>query len=140
MTNPFTYEGFMYISTGGEGGGGSQEKAEAYKLMPRAEYTGETRTYTVPKGREDEEYYDSLRTDPKGFYNGMLVTWGKQECVLVGPELTFAAKLEKGKPVPSTPVKKMKDIEAQLETALDERDREGEAVLEELQAEAGDDE
>lgn len=84
VRKPFLHDGKFYISTGGSGG-----SEEAYLLMPRDAFTGEVRTYSVPPGREYDEYYESLRNDPNGFYHGMLVKQGKEEHVLVGPEVTF---------------------------------------------------
>jgi len=88
LRKPFKREEKLYIAISGISMPG-EEKAEAYQLVPRAEFTGEIRTYAVPKGRGHEEYYDSLRNDPMGFYHGMLVKRGKEECILVGPPINF---------------------------------------------------
>jgi ParB/RepB/Spo0J family partition protein len=84
VKKPFTYEGKQYIATGGCSG-----VEECYQLMLKDDFKGETRTYSVPQGRDYEEYYESLRNDPNGFYHGMLVKRGKNDCVLVGPEISF---------------------------------------------------
>ncbi|MBA7709374.1 hypothetical protein ES703_118291 [subsurface metagenome] len=61
-------------------------------MLAREEFTGEVRTYLAPDGQESEEYYESLRSDPLGFYHGMLVKRGKTDYVLVGPPITFVAE------------------------------------------------
>ncbi len=95
VSAPVEFEGKRYLATGGCTGGG-QDEVDAYMVIPRAEYSGEVRTYAVPKGRKYDEYYDSLRADPNGFYNGMVVKQGKNEWVLVGPEVTFVPAGEQG--------------------------------------------
>ena len=84
VRNPFQHDGKSWICTGS-----GPEGYDCYQLLKAEEWTGETRTYSVPKGREYNEYYESLRNDPNGFHHGMLVTWGKSQCVLVGPKTTF---------------------------------------------------
>lgn len=91
VRKPFKYDGKLYISVGGFSGKSHSEE-DAYQLVPRGEFTGEGRTYSVPAGREYEEYYESLRNDPMGFYHGMVVRRGATEWVLVGPELLFVLK------------------------------------------------
>ena len=90
VRRPFKYGGKLYISTGGRGGGTPPRyEEECYELVDRELYSGQVRTYSVPKEREYEEYYESLRNDPNGFYHGMLVKRGSKDFVLVGPEVTF---------------------------------------------------
>ena len=84
VTKPFDYDGKKWICTGNDG-----KSYQCYQLLGASEWNGETRTYSVPKGRDYDEYYESLRNDPNGFYHGMLVNWGKSQCVLVGPETVF---------------------------------------------------
>jgi cellobiose-specific phosphotransferase system component IIB len=66
-----------------------------YRLVPQAEYTGPTRTYAVPTGREYDEYYEELKKDPNGSFHGMLVKLGKKDCVLMGPVVRFRAEKPK---------------------------------------------
>jgi hypothetical protein len=103
VKKPFTYNGSLWIYTVGDG-----SEYRCYALMPWAGYTGEIRTYTVPEGREHEEYYQSLRHDPNGFYNGMIVKWGKEDYVLVGPEVIFKAEKVEGEPMLPAVVPKKK--------------------------------
>jgi len=90
VAKPFKYDDKRWVCTGSEADA-KGDHCNCYQLVPRAEYTGEIRTYSLPEGRQYEEYYESLRNDPTGFYNGMAVKWGKKDCVLVGPEVTFTA-------------------------------------------------
>lgn len=101
---PFKYWGKLYISTGDAIPGPGKE---CYQLVPREEYQGEIRTYHVPKGREYEEYYEERRKDPSGFYDGMLVKHGKNDCVLVGPPVTFLP--QKGDIAQETPAEPTED-------------------------------
>jgi len=91
VKKPFAYGGKLYIATGSWPAGDGLEW-NCYQLMPKDDFKGETRTYSVPKGQNYEEYYESLRNDPNGFYHGMLVKRGKNDCVLVGPKISFVAK------------------------------------------------
>jgi hypothetical protein len=95
VRNPFQYIGPRWICTGHE-----TEGYHCYQLLKAEEWTGETRTYSVPEGREYEEYYESLRNDPNGFYHGMLVTHGKNQCVLVGPKTIFTEAISQEIPQP----------------------------------------
>lgn len=87
VRKPAIFEGKLYLATGI-----NTEEVKAYQLVPAEEFTGEMRTYNVPKGREYEEYYESLRKDPNGFYHGMLVKRGAHEHALVGPPIIFVVK------------------------------------------------
>ena len=91
VRTPVEFWGELYVATGSGMG-----KVEAYHLVPREQFFGEVRTYKVPAGREYGEYLESLRNDPNGFYHGMLVKRGKEECVLAGPEVTFVTKVDEG--------------------------------------------
>ncbi len=91
VRKPFSFEDKVYVSTGTALGTKPIASAEeAYLLVPREEYKDQVRTYRVPEGRQYDEYYESLRNDPNGFYHGMLVKRGKSEAVLVGPPVIFA--------------------------------------------------
>ncbi len=91
VRKPFEFEGKLYTSVGNVTEPGIESREEAYQLLAREEFTGEVRTYLAPDGQESEEYYESLRSDPLGFYHGMLVKRGKTDYVLVGPPITFVA-------------------------------------------------
>jgi len=87
VRKPAAVEGKLYVATGS-----SMGKVEAYQLVPGEEFTDVVRTYKIPKGREYDEYYESLRNDPNGFYHGMLVKRGAHEYALVGPPIIFVVK------------------------------------------------
>jgi len=92
VKKPFTYDGKQYICTGSWWNRDTGQKWNCYQLMPKDDFKGEARTYITPEGRDSEEYYESRRNDPNGFYHGVLVKQGKNECVLIGPEVSFIAK------------------------------------------------
>lgn len=87
VKKPFDFMDKQYICTGDSLNGDLHEGLECYALVAKADYTGETHTYHKPAGREEDEYYASLRAIPEGFYHGMAVRQGRKECVLVGPPL-----------------------------------------------------
>ena len=123
VRRPVEFEGNLYVVTGSGMG-----KVEAYQLVPSEEFTGEVRTYKVPAGRESDEYYESLRNDPAGFYHGMLVKRGKVDYVLVGPEVTFVTTVDQGN-------FSREKLPGQVEAA-DETDRFLETVAAETEAQA----
>lgn len=88
VRHPFAYAGYEYVMTGGTFGPGLYAEVEAYRIVPLQAYQGITKRYT------DGDYED-WRQSPDGFYHGMIVRRGKEECVLVGPPLRFVA----GEPV-----------------------------------------
>jgi len=87
IRKPVQFENRLYVAVGT-----NNSRVDAYALVPREDFTGTVRTYRVPPDREYEEYYESLRNDPKGFYHGMLVKHRGKEWVLIGPEVTFVNK------------------------------------------------
>lgn len=109
VKKPFKHDDSQWICAAYDG-----DDCGCYRLVPKAEYTGPTRTYDVPEGREYKEYYEELEKDPNGSYHGMLVKWGKMDCVLVGPVVRFRAekpkKTEEVKTEPTPPVAVPKKI------------------------------
>jgi len=91
VRNPFILDGEYYIATSGVASG-VDRYWDVYKIVRREEFTGETRTYATPPGRETLEYNEELRNDPMGFYNGMAVKWGKSDWVIVGPEMIIRVR------------------------------------------------
>lgn len=81
VRKPFQHSGTQYVATSRNGDG----KAEAYRLIPLANFQGEPHKY-------GDVSHDILRAQPEGFYHGMLVRRGKKECVLVGPPVVFVAR------------------------------------------------
>jgi hypothetical protein len=91
VRNPFKFKGEMWVSTGGSWMGEHCLEQQCYRLQPRKLFTGEIREYTKHGERteDDVDGHEAWRNDPLGFYHGMLVWWGKEECVLVGPKVQF---------------------------------------------------
>lgn len=133
---PFQYWGKRYVNTGDAVPGPGKE---CYQLVPREEYKGDVRTYIVPPGREYEEYYQSLRNDPQGFYDGMLVKHGKADCVLVGPPAIFLPaekkKVGAGEIIHAFHTNDTATIEKALEEQSDQRDHQLDARKEAAAAE-----
>ncbi len=104
IREPFHFLGKKYISVRGFSKGEEYQEEECYQVVERKDFHGLERTYKLPPGRGHEEYYESLRQDPNGFYHGMVVAFRGKEYVLNGPELKFysgetAASAEKPAPV-----------------------------------------
>ena len=93
VRKPFKHDGDLWIAGGGGVADGGPR--EAYKLVPKSEYEGETTTY----GEAD---FDARRESGRGFYDGMVVKRGKNDWVLVGPPRTFVKKGQK--PAPETKI------------------------------------
>ena len=98
VTKPFSFEDKLFISTGNTC---SVKKVqwECYRLMPLEEFDGEVHTYVAPRGYaaelDGDDYYALLRSIPEGFYHGMKVKHGKNDCVLVGPKIIFQGREDK---------------------------------------------
>ena len=87
MRRPFTYEGIRWICVGFRPG----PRAEAYRLVHPAAFDGTPITYAEkvhPNGGKD------ARSDPMGFYHGMMVRSGGEQLVLCGPPVQFVAGQE----------------------------------------------
>jgi ParB/RepB/Spo0J family partition protein len=87
IKTPFEFEGSHYVWTGAVSGGAGHgwSEVDAYKVVPLAEFRGETRTYgerfSLPDSHPDRYGYNKIR-----------VTYKKEEFVLVGPKVTFVPK------------------------------------------------
>lgn len=101
IRKPFKFESNFYVSTGGVSGGNSIPQEECYLLVRRQDFKGEAKFYgekleNVPVNEEEAEYGDDWaaqrRSQPEGFYHGMLVKRGGSEWVLVGPPIAFVLK------------------------------------------------
>ncbi|OGN90737.1 MAG: hypothetical protein A2Z70_01275 [Chloroflexi bacterium RBG_13_48_17] len=93
----------LYLATGAlSSGSDGMIEVQAYKVAsispdgecPNGYPDVKLRTYQIPYGREYEEYYESLRNDPMGFYHGMVVKKARGKWVLIGPEITFRLESE----------------------------------------------
>jgi len=127
IRKPSVFEGKQYTAVGID-----SKSIQAYQLLPKEEFTGEVRSYRVPKEREDEEYYQSLRDDPNGFYHGMLVKHRKSDHVLVGPPVSFVLKTADVKPASTI----SQEIPQELGEKADETDKWMERQAEALEARA----
>ncbi len=111
ITTPPAIEGAdFYVSAGDfvEVPGGKQ----AYRLTPRAEFTGEIRVLKPAEGESEADWRARIKADPNGPLNGVLAHWKKEEYVLIGPPVVFTPRVEKAptpekaRPVPPAKTKK----------------------------------
>ncbi|MBA7607529.1 Nucleoid occlusion protein [subsurface metagenome] len=127
LRRPFTFEKKQFICTGGD-----SEKWECYQLLSIEDYKGETRTYKVPQGRESNEYYQSLRNTPEGFYHGMLVHKGAK--VLIGPPTIFSLQTKEELPgevkAADETDRFLEKVAKETESQADERNRQMEEARE----------
>jgi hypothetical protein len=81
VRKPFKHDGKLYTCTGGVWGSLHEagDKATAWRLVPIAEYEGQTFSYNDHR---------------ESGYEGIRVKWGKDEFVLSGPPLTFKSAVE----------------------------------------------
>lgn len=88
IRKPFSWSNGLWVCTGTH----YQSKgksAEAYRLVPEHFFDGELTTYNEVAMLPYEK-----RGKPEGFYHGMRVRHGKQDCVLVGPKALFLPQEE----------------------------------------------
>ena len=84
IRKPFSWKNGLWVCTGT-----NSKSAEAYRLVPERFFDGEPTTYNEVAMLPFEQ-----RIKPEGFYHGMRVRHGKQDCVLVGPKALFLPKAE----------------------------------------------
>ncbi|MEM7291079.1 MAG: hypothetical protein AAF412_12040 [Pseudomonadota bacterium] len=89
VRSPFKWQNALWICTGMVSKGDFRS-AECYRLMPIRFFGEEPRSYQQVCLNSS-----SARARPEGFYHGMRVKHGKQNCVLVGPSASFLATEEK---------------------------------------------
>lgn len=88
IRKPFSWSNGLWVCTGTHYQ--SQGKsAEAYRLVPERFFEGELTTYNEVAMLPFEK-----RGKLEGFYHGMRVRHGKQDCVLVGPKALFLPQEE----------------------------------------------
>ena len=83
VRSPFTWQNCLWVCTGTVSHG-EHRAAEAYRLIPERFFDGTPLSY-----HENAMLGDEARLRPEGFYHGMAVRHGKQQCVLVGPKAVF---------------------------------------------------
>lgn len=84
IRKPFSWKNALWVCTGTH-----SKSAEAYRLVPERFFDSEPTTYNEVAMLPFEQ-----RIKPEGFYHGMRVRHGKQDCVLVGPKALFLPKEE----------------------------------------------
>jgi hypothetical protein len=90
IRKPFNWEGSHWTCVGMAGrGGGVQNYAHAYRLLPEKRFDGEPKTYSARTA--SAELSESARNDPMGSYHGVTVSHKGERFVLCGPEATFRA-------------------------------------------------
>ena len=87
IRKPFSFRGGSYVCTSRRKIGGV-ETVEAYLVLQKRMFDGVCRSYSavVQDG-------DAARSAAEGFYHGMIVHHGSDECVLSGSPLTFTAAM-----------------------------------------------
>jgi len=90
VRKPFQHDGTLWVCTSITGSGltasGSTEH-EAYRLIPVRAFDGKPTSYSEKTGTADAA--EAARSDPKGFYHGMVVKLAGEAHVLRGPPLKF---------------------------------------------------
>ncbi len=89
---PFKWQNALWVSVGGISRG-EHRAVHAYRIIPARFFDGTPISY-----HENVMLGDEARTRAKGFYHGMAVTWGKQDCVLIGPASIFLPSEDKAAP------------------------------------------
>ena len=83
IRKPFEWQGSLWINVGNAIGLGI-DSAQAYRLIRPDHFDGEPVTYAKKKSDSD-----AARSDPNGFYHGMIIYQGSQARVLCGPPVCF---------------------------------------------------
>jgi hypothetical protein len=86
---PFEEAGVTYVSAGDYLESDLPDAKQAYRLIPRSEFTGELKYMSGLKGPDAQKFRESLLADPLGPFNGALAVWKGEEHVLVGPAVVF---------------------------------------------------
>lgn len=87
IRRPFLHEGARWVCVGRRG----DREATTYRLIHEAQFEGVSMSYTQ---KTHAECIDDARSDPMGFYHGMLVRAGQEQLVLCGPPVRFIAGQE----------------------------------------------
>lgn len=84
---PYLHAGILWCCTEISG-----DNCEAFRVLERSKFAGKPVTYAHRSiGRNAEK----ARSDPRGFYHGVIVKWGSQSFVLAGPPAVFRTKPER---------------------------------------------
>lgn len=91
----FRWQAQLMVTTSLSGRGGI-EQAEAYQLIPVKAFTGKTMSYAEKIGTAESA--EAARSDPNGFYHGMIVKKGQETFALSGPPVAFVADESPARP------------------------------------------
>lgn len=91
----FRWQAQLMVTVSLSGRGGI-EQAEAYRLIPLKAFTGTTMSYADKIGTAESA--EAARSDPNGFYHGMVVKQGQEAFVLSGPPAVFVAEEPPARP------------------------------------------
>jgi hypothetical protein len=91
VRTPFAWRGGLWICVG-MCGGDETAQAEAYRIVLRPSFEGETFTY---QSKISPDSGDTARADPLGFYHGVEIKHAGSKWVLVGPQIKFTPSSEK---------------------------------------------
>lgn len=83
VRSPFKWQNCLWVCTGIVSHSNARA-ATAYRLLPARFFDGMPISY-----HENAMLGDEARSRPEGFYHGMAVRHGKQDCVLIGPSAVF---------------------------------------------------
>jgi ParB-like chromosome segregation protein Spo0J len=111
---------------------------QAYRMIPRADYNRDLRSLKTPEGMDAKAYRDTLKNDPLGPLNGVMVTnESGQEFVLVGPIVVFTEWEKKPEvaPAPTPSPETGEKNEEEGETSEEESENESESEVEETTSE-----
>lgn len=86
IRKPFEWQGSLWVAVSTSESSGVRQ-AEAYRLLPEQLMEGAPVTYSAKSGIP--EGAKAARADPRGFYHGMTVKYGRNTFVLCGPKTTF---------------------------------------------------
>ncbi len=89
VRSPFKWQNALWVSIGGTSRG-DYRAVQAYRVIGCKFFDGTPITYN-----ENARMSATARGRPEGFYHGMAVKWGKQDCVLIGPASLFLPSEEK---------------------------------------------
>jgi hypothetical protein len=89
IRKPFHHNGHLYTTTSTITSGIYPDfvcQAEAYRLVLATIFDGQITEFRTKINHDNGS---SARSDPNGFYHGILITYQSRQYVLAGPPLTF---------------------------------------------------
>ena len=104
IRNPFPHKGDVWVCTSICGRGlteSGETEHEAYRLTPPSRFIGVPTSYGTRTGTADAA--DVERSDPFGFYHGIVVKRGSEAFVISGPPVRFLPVKTPARPGPDEP-------------------------------------